>query len=265
MRIAVFQGAAKLLEPAANLARLDRLATACALEQAELLIAPELFLTGYNLGADAPSVAEAIDGPSSRAAAAIARHHRIALIYGYPEAGGDGIFNSAILIGPDGAILANYRKAHLFGDLERRCFVPGADLVTARLGALTIGLAICYDIEFPEFIRALVLKGADLIAVPTCLTPPYWEIPTTIVRARAYENQVFVAYANHVGSERDLDYIGLSGIAGPDGRDIARAGERNETLLFAEVDPAHYAESRSHNTYLRDRRPELYRALVGPE
>jgi len=262
MRIAVFQGAARLLQPAANLARLDRLAAACALERSELLIAPELFLTGYNLGPDAAAVAEPSDGPSFREAAAIARRHRVALLYGYPEAAGGGVFNSAILIGADGAALANYRKAHLFGELERRCFAPGADIVTARLGSLTIGLAICYDIEFPEFIRAIVLKGADLIAVPTCLTPPYWEIPTTIVRARAYENQVFVAYANHIGSERDLDYIGLSGIAGPDGRDIARAGARNETLLFAEVDPAHYADSRAHNTYLRDRRPELYQDIA---
>jgi len=262
MRIAVFQGAARLLDPAANLARLRRAAAAAALEQAELLVAPELFLTGYNLGSDAPSVAEPADGKSFREAAAIARHHHIALAYGYPEAAKDGIFNSTVLIGPDGIVLANYRKAHLFGDLERGCFVPGAETVVAQLGGIRIGLAICYDIEFPEFIRAIVLKGAELVVVPTCLTPPYWEIPTTIVRARAYENQVFVAYANHVGRERDLDYIGLSGIVGPDGRDIARAGERNETLLFATIDPADYAASRAANTYLRDRRPEIYGEIL---
>ena len=262
MRIAIFQGAARLLDPAANLARLDELAAICALERAELLIAPELFLTGYNLGADAKSVAEPVDGPSARKAAAIASRHQVALAYGYPEASESGIFNAAMVIGKDGGVLANYRKAHLFGELERRCFTAGADVVTARIGPLTIGLAICYDIEFPEFIRALVLKGADLLVVPTCLTPPYWEIPTTIVRARAYENQVFVAYANHIGRERDLDYIGLSGIVGPDGRDIARAGQSNETLLFADIDPGGYAASRAANTYLRDRRPELYGSIL---
>jgi predicted amidohydrolase len=258
MRIAVYQGSAKLLDRAANLARIERLAQACALEQAELLIAPELFLTGYNMGDDTPSMAEPANGPSSRQASEIARRHGLSLIYGYPEKTAEGVYNSALAIDKDGKVVANYRKAHLFGDLERRCFVPGRDVVTTRIGGLTIGLAICYDVEFPEFIRAIVLQGADLIVVPTCLTAPYWEIPTTIVRARAYENQVFLAYSNHVGTERDFDYIGLSGIVGPDGRDIARAGQNNETLMFAEITPAQYAASRAANTYLRDRRPELY-------
>src|SRR5262245_44989642 len=248
MRIAVYQGSAKLLDRAANLARIERLAQASALEQTDLLIVPELFLSGYNMGDDTPAMAEPADGPSARQAGEIARRHGVALIYGYPEATSEGTYNSAIAIGKDGRAVVNYRKAHLFGDLERRCFVPGRDVVTAKLGGLTIGLAICYDVEFPEFIRAIVLKGADLIVVPTCLTPPYWEIPTTIVRARAYENQVFMAYSNHVGTERDFDYIGLSGIVGPDGRDIARAGQNNETLMFATIDPADYAASRTANT-----------------
>lgn len=264
MRIAVYQGAATLLDPAANLGRLDRLAATCAREGAELLIAPELFLTGYNLGADARSIAEPVDGPSNKRATEIAERHKVALVYGYPEAAGNDIFNAALLVGADGKVSASYRKAHLFGELERRCFAPGHETVTARMGDLTIGLAICYDIEFPEFIRGVVLKGADLVVVPTCLTPPYWEIPTTIVRARAYENQVFVAYANHIGTERDLEYIGLSGVVGPDGHDIARAGRSNETLLFADIRPADYAASRSANTYLRDRRPEIYGGILKP-
>jgi predicted amidohydrolase len=262
MKLAVYQGAGDFLDKKANLARMDRLAAASALQGAALLMLPEIYLSGYNLGDDCARMAEPADGASAREAARIAKRHGIALLYGYAERDGDAIYNSILLIGPDGERLANYRKVHLFGPEEKRLFEPGKDYVTATLNGLMIGLAICYDVEFPEFIRTLVLQGADLIAVPTCLTPPYWEIPTTIVRARAYENQVFVAYANHTGTERDLTYIGMSAIVGPDGKDILRAGSEDEALLVAEIDPAAYAESRALNTYLADRRPALYDAVA---
>jgi predicted amidohydrolase len=262
MKLAVYQGAGDFLDKAANLARMDRLAAAAALQGTELLMLPEVYLSGYNLGDDCARMAEPADGRSAREAGRIARRHHVALLYGYAESDGKAIYNSILLVGADGKPIANYRKVHLFGAEEKRLFEPGKDYVTAKLGGLTIGLAICYDVEFPEFIRTLALKGADLIAVPTCLTPPYWEIPTSIIRARAYENQVFVAYANHTGVERDLTYIGMSGIVGPDGRDIQRAGSETEALLVAEIDPAAYAESRRINTYLADRRPGLYGAVA---
>jgi predicted amidohydrolase len=262
MKLAVYQGAGDFLDKTANLTRMDRLAAAAVQQGAGLLMLPEIYLSGYNLGDDCARMAEPVDGASAQEAARIAKRHGIALLYGYAERDGDAIYNSILLIGPDGERLANYRKVHLFGPEEKRLFEPGKDYVTATLNGLTIGLAICYDVEFPEFIRTLVLQGADLIAVPTCLTPPYWEIPTTIVRARAYENQVFLAYANHTGTERDLTYIGMSAIVGPDGKDILRAGSEDEALLVAEIDPAAYAQSRALNTYLADRRPALYDAVA---
>jgi predicted amidohydrolase len=262
MKLAVYQGAGDFLDKTANLTRMGRLAAAAVQQGAGLLMLPEIYLSGYNLGDDCARMAEPVDGASAQKAARIAKRHGIALLYGYAERDGDAIYNSILLIGPDGERLANYRKVHLFGPEEKRLFEPGKDYVTATLNGLMIGLAICYDVEFPEFIRTLVLQGADLIAVPTCLTPPYWEIPTTIVRARAYENQVFVAYANHTGTERDLTYIGMSAIVGPDGKDILRAGSEDEALLVAEIDPAAYAQSRALNTYLADRRPALYDAVA---
>jgi predicted amidohydrolase len=263
MKLAVYQGAGDFLDKTANLARMERLAAAAALQGAGLLMLPEIYLSGYNLGGDCARMAEPVDGRSAREAGRIAKRHHIALLYGYAESDGGKVYNSILLVGADGKPVANYRKVHLFGAEEKRLFEPGKDYVTAKLEGLTIGLAICYDVEFPEFIRTLVLRGADLIAVPTCLTPPYWEIPTSILRARAYENQVFLAYANHTGAERDLTYIGMSGIVGPDGKDIQRAGS-DEALLVAEIDPASYAESRRINTYLADRRPGLYGAVAAP-
>jgi predicted amidohydrolase len=258
MRIAIYQGAPRLLETEANLALMARTAKAAALQGAELLVFPELFLTGYNLLEDCPRVAEPADGSSFGALAALARETGTALLYGYPERDGAAVYNSAQLIDAGGHSIANYRKCHLFGPDERRLFQPGEAAVTASLGGMTVGILICYDIEFPEIFRTLALRGADLVLVPTAIGSPYEAVPTTIVRARAYENQVFVAYCNLAGEERGLGYFGMSGIVGPDGQDIVRAGRQDATLLLADIDPAAYGESRRANTYLRDRRPALY-------
>ena len=99
------------------------------------------------------------------------------------------------------------------------------------------------------------------VAVPTALMQPYDFVAQRLVPARAYENQVFVAYANRCDRERDLGYLGQSCIVAPDGRDIARAG-RGEELITGDIDLAGMAESRRLNTYLADRRPELYTSLV---
>jgi predicted amidohydrolase len=262
MKVAVYQGPGVFLDVGASLALLDSLAGAAAIQGADLLILPELYLTGYNIGDDVARLAEPADGASAERAGAIAARHGVALLYGYPERDGNALYNSALFVDAAGRPLANYRKTHLFGPEERRLFRAGDDLAVVRLGNLGIGILICYDIEFPELVRSLVLKGADIIAVPTALSGAYDEIPTSIVRARAYENQVFVAYSDHTGVERDLTFIGGSAIVGPDGRDILRAGRDDETLLVAGIEPGRYAESRRLNTYLRDRRPELYGAVA---
>lgn len=194
MRVCLYQSGGTLLEVDANLEEMARVAKAARLQGAQLVIFPELFLCGYNLGDDAPSVADRVDGSTVKRAGEIARQSGVALIYGYAERDGGSIYNSAVFIAESGAVLGNYRKVHLFGAEEKRIFEPGEDVLVVPYAGFKIGLLICYDIEFPEFVRMTVLQGADFLAVPTALTPPYYEIPTTIVRARAYENQVFVAY-----------------------------------------------------------------------
>jgi predicted amidohydrolase len=241
---------------------MNSIAKACALQGAGLVIFPELFLCGYNLGDDASGVSDTVDGASVERACSIARESSVALLYGYAERAGSGIYNSAIFIDDQGQMLGNYRKAHLFGPEEKRIFVPGDDVVVLDYRNFRIGILICYDIEFPEFVRSAVLRGVDFLAVPTALTPEYKQIPTTIVRARAYENQIFIAYCDRIGHERDLTYIGMSGIVGPDGKDMVRAGEAEETILSADLDYARYERSRAENTYIRDRRPELYGETV---
>jgi predicted amidohydrolase len=265
MKLGIYQCAGTFLDSQKNLNLMEQVAQAASLQGADLLVFPELFLTGYNIGDDAEALAEPMDGNSAQRAAKIATKHQIALLYGYTERADGVLYNSAVFLGADGKQRANYRKSHLFGDEERRLFHPGEGMVTVTIAGLKVGILICYDVEFPELVRALVLQGVDVIAVPTALSTPYYEIPTTIVRSRAYENQVFVAYVDHIGVERDVTFIGLSGIVGPDGRDIVRAGEHEETLMVANIDPTCYDESHRLNTYIEDRRPELYGDIVNSE
>ena len=261
MRIAISQTQSQPGHIEASLAVMRQTAATALAQGAGLVIFPEMFLTGYNVGAAVFKLAEPVDGPSFQRAAAIARQAGVALLYGYPERDGDAVYNSALLIDRTGRPLANYRKAHLYGGEEKKLFAAGDRLVTAELDDLNVGILICYDVEFPEAVRALAQAGAELIAVPTALIRPFDIVARTLVPARAFENQVYVAYASMCGSEAGLGYCGLSCIVGPDGQDLARAGT-GPALLFADIDPAAISRGRKENPYLTDRRPELYAAPV---
>ncbi|AXB47594.1 carbon-nitrogen hydrolase family protein [Amycolatopsis albispora] len=253
MKVAVFQG------PADGADFLPRLAGAAARASgADLLVCPEMAATGYNIGEAAEDLAEQADGPTARRVAEICRAHGLAIAYGYPERALGTVHNSVQLIDATGRALANYRKTHLFGELDKAHFSPGdRAVVQARLGELTVGLLICYDVEFPELVRAHALSGTELLVVPTALMRPYEIVADIVVPARAYESQVFLAYANRCDVEGELDYCGRSVVMAPDGTELARAGA-GEELLLATVDPARLAASRRENTHLADRRPELY-------
>ncbi len=261
-RVALHQGRTGVpASPAQALEDLAEAAARAAAAGAGVLVAPEMYLTGYAVP-DPRAVAEPADGPGAAAVAAVARGHGVAICYGYPELAGGAVYNSAQLIGAEGTRLAGYRKTHLFGDFETAHYTPGDDLVVqARLGALTVGLLICYDVEFPEAVRAHALAGTDLLLVPTALMRPYEFVPTTLVPTRAYESQLYVAYANRCGPEGEFDFTGLSCLAGPDGVVRARAGAGPD-LVLADADPALLAASRAELPYLRDRRAPLYRPLV---
>jgi len=263
MKIAVYQGEGVKGEVSEALGMIRTNAVEAAKQGAGLLIFPEMFLTGYNIGEAVAALAEPAVGPSAAAVAKISREAGVAILYGYPERSGDRIFNSTRLVNSAGDAIADYRKTHLYGGEERRLFAPGDDLVIAELEGLRIGFLICYELEFPEAVRSLALAGAELIAVPTALIEPFDIVARTLVPARAFENQVYVAYAGMCGSERGLGYCGLTCIVGPDGRDLARAGP-GPALLFADIDPSAVSKGRQSNPYLSDRRPELYSEPVKP-
>ncbi|NBE54406.1 carbon-nitrogen hydrolase family protein, partial [Streptomyces boluensis] len=258
LRTALLQSSGRPGDVAANLRILDEAAGRAADAGAGLLVAPEMYLTGYAIGDDVRRLAEPADGPSAEAVAAVAARHGLAVLYGYPERDGDAVFNSAQAIGPDGTRLLNYRKTHLFGCFEQEHFTPGGTpVVQADLGGLRIGVLICYDVEFPENVRAHALAGTDLLLVPTAQMHPYQFVAESLVPVRAFESQMYVAYVNRTGPEGEFEFVGLSTLAGPDGVARARAG-RGEDLVIGDVDPEFLAASRAANPYLRDRRPGLY-------
>jgi predicted amidohydrolase len=257
MKIAIYQAQGKQARIDENLEIMERAAIDASERNAALVIFPEMFLTGYNIGETVFDLAEPPNGPAAQKAASIARRAGIALLYGYPEQSGVDTFNAALLINPRGDVVAGYRKTHLYGDFENRCFKPGSSLVLAKLEGLTVGILICYDVEFPEAVRTLTMAGADFVAVPTALMKPYCRIAHHVVPARAYENEVYVAYVNRCGVEGDLEYCGLSCVTGPDGEDIVRAGTQ-EAILFADIDKRTIEEARQKNPVLGDRRPQLY-------
>ncbi|MFJ3774634.1 carbon-nitrogen hydrolase family protein [Streptomyces sp. NPDC090075] len=261
MRTALLQSSGRPGSTVENLKVLDEAAGRAAAAGAALLVAPEMFLTGYAIGDDIARLAEPADGDSADAIAELAHRHGLAVVYGYPERDGEAVHNSAQLISADGTRLANYRKSHLFGGFERDHYTPGDQpVVQAELGGLTVGIMICYDVEFPELVRAHALAGTDLLLVPTANMHPFQLVAESLVPVRAWENQMYVAYANRVGHEGEFEFFGLSTLAGPDGVARVRAG-RGEELVVADVDPALLAASREANPYLKDRRPGLYGSL----
>jgi 5-aminopentanamidase len=259
MQLALWQTRGHPADITANLAALEQTARRARARGAELLLCPECWLAGYHIGDDVGRLAEPVDGPSARHIAGIARSHGLAIAYGYGERDASGvIFNSVQVIGPDGTPLAHYRKTHLFGPDERARYRPGPGFIAPfAFAGLTIGLLICYDVEYPESVRSLALMGADLILVPTALTDEYSQVPDVLVPARSIESQVFVAYCNHAGIENGMPFLGRSCVTGPDGIRLASAQE-DESLLFADIQKAVCAQSARIYPYRQDRRPELY-------
>lgn len=248
------------------LARLDQAAAQARAQGADLLVCPEMSLTGYAIGAQAvQALAEPADGPMAQAVSMVARHHGLAIVYGYPERHPDGKlpYNAVQMIDGQGHRLARYAKTHLFGDVDRGQFSPGSAIAPVFVWrGWRLGLLICYDVEFPETVRVLGLQGADLVLVPTANMRAYDAVPRLLVPARACENRLWVAYANACGQDAAFEYGGLSTVAGPEGSLLAQAG-RDEALLCVRLQLADGQDARALGQW-PCRRPELYQALVSP-
>lgn len=251
MRVAALQATAAVLDADANLAAIREAAMDAAGQGAVLLVTPELFVTAY-----APAEIAADFDPATVPAlrerlGEIAASAGIGLVASLPERVGDGLGVIALRFDADGRLVDRHEKTQLYGPGERAAFEPGI-VIDAPVDA--IALAICYEVEFPEYIRRTAMAGADLVAIPTAITPADHRIPDVLVPARALENGVRIVYANHCGIEAGLELAGRSVIADQHGSIVAQAGTGPE-LLVADLD-----DSQPHGTYLADRRADLYDA-----
>lgn len=209
---------------------------AAAAAGATLLVVPELFLPGYNRPDLHDSLAQGQEGEWMARLRQMAARAGCGLCLGWAERDGQAVYNAASTIGPDGALLAHYRKIQLYGPMEQASFARGDRLCPPfRIGGRKAAMLICYDIEFPGHAAALGRAGVDLILVPTANPLGFEHVQRRLVPARAHEVDAVVAYANLVGAEGDLTFGGLSLIAGPDGEALASAGPRGEALLVVDL------------------------------
>ena len=261
---AVYQGSNVLCDKEHNLSLMKDQIKRASSDKVKLIIFPELFTTGYCLpkgSEDIERLAETQNGPSFQKISQWASEYQIGIIYGYAEKedkdGSIYYYNSAQFIDKQGSSLSNYRKLHLWPSTDKD-FTPGSQLPdVVSYEGVKIAMMICYDAEFPELVRAMVLKGSQLIVVPTADT--YISTATIMMRTRALENHVYLAYANHCGQESHINYAGLSSFINPEG-DIMVSAEDKESLLKAVINVDLCTPKRP--SYLTHRRPELYASIA---
>lgn len=248
MRAAVFQDSSAGQSPQQ---RLDCLATWLKKEDVDLVLCSELFMSGYAIGDALPQYLEASDGSFALAVSSVARQFNTAIVYGYPEAAGGCAYNAAQCIDRAGNRLANHRKLVLPPGSEADYFSPGEGLTSFESGGFRFALAICYDAEFPETIRAAALEGVQVLLIPTALRDKWDVVAHRVIPARAFENGIYVLYANHAGVEGGVEYLGASCIVGPDGIDLVRAGS-DEAFISATLDASQVEKAQVRLPYLDD-------------
>lgn len=263
MKISLAQMDVALGEPEKNLETVRLMAAEAARRGSQLLLLPELWSTGYDLE-NAARHATTLDEGIFAQVREMATHHGLYVLgscLSLLENGGYG--NTAVLFSPQGEILGQYSKLHLFRLMQEEQYLTAGDrlaLVDSEWGKL--GLAICYDLRFPEIFRAYALAGARVVFLPSEWPHPrlaHWQ---TLLRARAIENQFYIVACNRVGRSKETDFFGHSCIIDPWGETVIEAGEQ-AVLLTCDIDLARVDEVRKRIPVLEDRRGEVYGRGVG--
>jgi predicted amidohydrolase len=265
MRVAYYQFNPRFGECDANIARcVDRIRSV----EADLLVLPELFATGYqfvSVSEVREMAEEGADGPVLSAMRDLAREKDLFIVGGFAEKEGSQLYNSSFLIGPQG-LIDIYRKSHLFME-EKLWFTPGNTPYRVHdIGLAKIGMMICFDWLFPEVARILALQGADIICHPANLVLPYCPQATI---TRALENRVFIILANRIGHEergdkKRLTFIGNSRIVNPWGEILVDSPSDTEEIRIIEIDPQKSRDKTlaGMNDIFRDRRKEFFSPLT---
>lgn len=222
---------------------------------ARLAILPEMFSTGFSM--DSRRIAELPGGPSESFLRDEARSLNLWILASIPESGGPAPRNMALLVSPEASV-TRYAKIHPFSFAgEHRSYAAGDRVVTAEVEGVRVTPFVCYDLRFPEAFRTAAAE-TDLFAVVANWPEERREHWRLLLRARAVENQAYVAGVNRVGDGGRLHYAGDSAAISPMG-EILVEGDDQERVLFFDADPSKVAEARSRFPFLADRRPEAYR------
>lgn len=241
-----------------------------AAQGAELIVYPEVVLDRFfphARGCKGAAVgnAETIPGPTTEKLAAKAKVYSMVVVFNLYEDGGNGrFFDASPVIDADGSLLGTTRMVHITdyeGFHEKDYYDPGdtgAPVYNTRIGK--VGVAICYDRHYPEYMRALGVSGAELVVIPQAGTVGEWPegLYEAEVRTAAFQNGYFAALCNRTGPEDTLVFAGESFVADPDGRVVARGRKLEDDLVVVDVDLGRCAESAAKKLFFRDRRPELY-------
>jgi predicted amidohydrolase len=266
IKLALAQISSKRENKKANLQKIEECTVKAKEQAADLVIFPELSLTGYVVKDQIYELAETIPGPSTKKIEAIAKKTGRHIIFGMPELSEKTkatIFNTAVLVGPKG-VIGKYRKRYLPTHSvfeEKRYFRPGDQTASFTTPLGNIGLCICYDLFFPEVCRLTRLKGAQLIvaiSASPAIRKSFFEVLTA---ARALENTVFLAYVNLAGVEEGLQFWGGSRLVSPIGDVLAKAKYDEEDFITCEVDYSDLRPAETFTPTLKDLRPELFGEL----
>lgn len=255
-----------------NLSKCLNLLKSAADQHIELLAFPECALTGYvfNDYDEAFLMAETIPGESTNLLKEACHKYKITILVGLLEHDGGKIYNTAVLINPEG-LVGKYRKSHTLCLGVDRYILPGEDLPVFSLYQAKVGILICYDQRFPEPARVMALKGAQVILTPANLPQGAEAYPNFLNQARAFENRLFIVHANRVGRERNVQFIGRSQIIDYSGRILAEGSSTNEEIIKAQIKPEQADLKHVVNVpgeyefhVFDDRRPDLYGLITEP-
>ncbi len=221
---------------------------------ADIAIFPELFITGYEIE-DLHALAMTVDSPALADIARACADAQTAFIGGYIETDSQGhLFNSLLVIDADGRLCGNYRKTHLFGG-EADLFDTGDQLKCIRVGTVSVGPMICFDIEIAEVARTLATERPDVLVAIAANMDPYHHDHLIACQARALDNRTPLIYVNRVGSEAGFDFVGGSRVVGADGCVLSDLGSETDAML---IDVALRVDAAADIDYLSHLRPELY-------
>jgi predicted amidohydrolase len=261
INIALGQIESKTGNKSHNLRKMEKICSDSRAKNIQLMIFPELSITGYVCRDHFYQLAEGLNGPSISFVKRISKENSMSIVFGLPTTGRvkNVIYNSSIMVNPDGRV-CSYDKLYLPTHSvfeEKRYFRPGNKVKSFEVRGVNIGMSICYDLYFPEIYRILALKGVELVICISASPSTRKEYFEMLIRARAIENGIFMVLVNRVGIEDGLSFWGGSQIVGPNGDIIKKGPYYDEEIVYGRIEPSELDKVRPFIPTLRDLRPEI--------